>query len=205
MTIATVFTFRRTVANTQQPLRPDAGVGRVCRILEVCIASGDGVRKSSFAMRRYVCDSPTLLVGTCKWCGDADGLPVAPARMVVGLGAKRTTTLSRANEQHEDAYVHIEEYESAFTCDTATSTRTRQPAAGAGTVRRLSAASIAERGVALFFGSRRNAQRIQSDIQRRAVRQERHILLREDAGNDALVAVAVAILSPTEILRFCAI
>ena len=36
----------------------------------------------------------------------------------------------------------------------------------------------------------RNAQRVQHDIQRRAVRQERHILLRQDAGHDALVAVA---------------
>ena len=36
----------------------------------------------------------------------------------------------------------------------------------------------------------RNAQRVQHDVQRRAIRQERHILLRQDAGHDALVAVA---------------
>ncbi len=36
----------------------------------------------------------------------------------------------------------------------------------------------------------RNAQRVEHDIQRRAVGQEGHILLRQDAGHDALVAVA---------------
>src|SRR5690606_32350561 len=34
-----------------------------------------------------------------------------------------------------------------------------------------------------------HAQRVQADVHRRAVRQERHVLLRHDAGDDALVAV----------------
>ena len=36
----------------------------------------------------------------------------------------------------------------------------------------------------------RDAQRVQHDVERGAVRQIRHILTRQDAGNDALVAVA---------------
>ena len=35
----------------------------------------------------------------------------------------------------------------------------------------------------------RDAQGVQHNIQRRAIRQERHILLRQDAGDDALVTV----------------
>ena len=35
----------------------------------------------------------------------------------------------------------------------------------------------------------RNAQRVQHDIERRTVGQEGHILLRQDAGDNALVAV----------------
>ena len=37
--------------------------------------------------------------------------------------------------------------------------------------------------------TRRNAQRIQNDVQRRAVRKERHILRRKNSGNDAFVSV----------------
>ena len=49
----------------------------------------------------------------------------------------------------------------------------------------------------------RNAQRVQHDIKRRTVGHEGHILLRQNAGNNALVAVP-AILSPGWILRRCA-
>ena len=38
--------------------------------------------------------------------------------------------------------------------------------------------------------TRRNAERIQHDLDRRAVRQIRHVLFRQDARDDALVAVA---------------
>ena len=38
--------------------------------------------------------------------------------------------------------------------------------------------------------TRRHAQRVQHDVHRRSVRQEGHILLRQDLGDDALVAVA---------------
>ena len=38
--------------------------------------------------------------------------------------------------------------------------------------------------------ARRHAQRIQHDVHRRAVGQERHVLFRHDLGHDALVAVA---------------
>src|SRR5437588_9487470 len=38
--------------------------------------------------------------------------------------------------------------------------------------------------------ARRNAQRVEHDLDRRAVRQVRHVLLGEDAADDALVAVA---------------
>ena len=37
--------------------------------------------------------------------------------------------------------------------------------------------------------TRRHAQRVQNDIQRRTIRQERHILLRQNAGDNTLVAV----------------
>ena len=36
----------------------------------------------------------------------------------------------------------------------------------------------------------RHAERVEDDVDRRAVRQERHVLLRQDLGDDALVAVA---------------
>ncbi len=38
--------------------------------------------------------------------------------------------------------------------------------------------------------TRRNAERIEHDLHRRAVRQIRHVLFRQDARDDALVAVA---------------
>ena len=38
--------------------------------------------------------------------------------------------------------------------------------------------------------ARRHAQRIQHDVHRRSIRQERHVLLRHDLGDHALVAVA---------------
>ena len=38
--------------------------------------------------------------------------------------------------------------------------------------------------------TRRNAERIEHDLDRRAVRQIRHVLFRQDARDDALVAVA---------------
>ena len=38
--------------------------------------------------------------------------------------------------------------------------------------------------------ARRNAERVENDLDRRAIRQVRHVLLGEDAADDALVAVA---------------
>ncbi len=38
--------------------------------------------------------------------------------------------------------------------------------------------------------ARRHAQRVQHDVHRRAISQERHVFLRHDLGHDALVAVA---------------
>lgn len=52
--------------------------------------------------------------------------------------------------------------------------------------------------------SGRYAQGVQHDIHRSTVREEGHVLFGNDLGYHALVAVAAAILSPTEILRFWA-
>ena len=51
----------------------------------------------------------------------------------------------------------------------------------------------------------RNAKRVEHDVDRRAVGQERHLLDRQDAAMTPLLPWRPAILSPSEIFRFCAI
>jgi len=52
--------------------------------------------------------------------------------------------------------------------------------------------------------ARGHAEGVQDDVDGRPVRQERHVLDRENLGDDALVAVTAASLSPSEILRLWA-
>jgi hypothetical protein len=49
-----------------------------------------------------------------------------------------------------------------------------------------------------------HAERVEHDVDRRAVLEERHVLLREDLGDDALVAVPAGELVAVVILRFWA-